>query len=254
MFIQKSICSVRSQHGAVIEHIILDNCSTDKTIDILNEYRSDPQGVILKIVIEPDKGQTSAINRGFSMAMGDVVCWLNTDEFYTPGALSLVADFFSKHPDIDILFGDCTFVDTDGNVVKEKKEFIFNKNMLIYYGCYIPSCATFVRRRVIDQGFLLDESFRVCMDFDWYARLADAGFKFTHLPAILAQFTWHDTNISSTFLERRIEERHQVQLKHGGGIGSDHFKITYYNLIKYYFLVRRIATRWFHGYSPWAYR
>lgn len=249
-FIQKCIDSVREQQGVVVEHIILDNCSTDNTIDLLDGYQKNPHGVDLKIIIEPDKGQTSAINNGFSLATGDIVCWLNTDEFYNPGTLALVDDFFKRHPDADILFGNCTFVDREGEVVKEKIEHGFNKNMLIYYGCYIPSCATFVRRRVIDQGCLLDESFRVCMDFDWYARLANAGFKFAHIPVSLAQFTWHETNISSSLVESRVEERHKVQLRYGGGIGSDYFRVICYNIIQYYYFAHRIAIRALHRYWP----
>lgn len=253
-FIQKCIDSVRAQAGVQTEHIILDNCSIDRTIERLNEYRDNPQGIAVKIIVEPDRGQTAAINRGFSMATGDVVCWLNTDEYYFPTSLSLVAEFFAKHPQVDVLFGNCTFVGTDGCIIKERREFGFDKNMLIYYGCYLPSCATFVRRCVIDQGFWLDESFRVCMDFDWYTRLAVAGFKFAHIPVSLAQFTWHDANLSSTLLERRIEERHRVQLKYGGGIGSDRFKIGCYDFIKYYYYARRAVIRVLYRYLPRVYR
>src|SRR5207249_4854040 len=112
-----------------------------------------------------------------------------------------------------------------------------------YYGCYIPSCSTFIRRHVIDQGYFLDESFRVCMDFEWYARLADAEFKFAHIPVSLAKFTWHESNVSNTFLEQRIKERHRVQLRYGGGIGSDRFRISCFDFIKKYYLARRITTR-----------
>ena len=217
-YIKKCVDSIVNQNGNfLIEHIVFDNCSTDETKKHLAFYKEKNTNIEIKCFFEKDNGQTNAINKCFHLSGGDIVCWLNADEYYNAGALSSVAEFFSTHPDVDILFGDCTFVDTNGHVVKEKKEYGFNKNMLIYYGCFIPSCATFIRRRVLDLGYYLDESYRVCMDFEWYTRLADAGFKFAHLSVGFANFTWHATNISSTFVKKRIEERHQVQLKYGGG-------------------------------------
>ncbi len=249
-FIKNCLDSVQNQKVKCVEHIIIDNCSTDRTLELLDAYRNEPNGICLRILSEPDTGQTPAINKGFSMSSGEIVCWLNTDEFYNHGSLSLVLNYFHNHPEIDILFGDCTFVDSAKNLVNEKKEFSFNKNMLIYYGCYIPSCSTFIRRRVIDQGYLLDDSFKVCMDFEWYARLADADFKFAHIPANLANFTWHGANISRTFVDKRIKERHKIQLKYGKGFGSDRFKILCYDFVKFYYYSKRFTIRGLHKVFP----
>ena len=163
-FIQKCIDSVRAQQGVEIEHIILDNCSTDETANCLERYRDDPQGVDVKIIVEQDNGQTTAINRGFQMASGDIVCWLNTDEYYYSNTLSVVVDYFQSYPEIDVFFGDFDYVDEQGNLLKKRKAFGFSESMLLYYGCYIPSCSTFIRRKVIDDGQILDESFRVTMN------------------------------------------------------------------------------------------
>jgi hypothetical protein len=72
--------------------------------------------------------------------------------------------------------------------LKKKHEYFFSWSMLIYYGCFLPSCATFVRRRVIEEGVLLDSEFKVTMDLDWYVRMAKAGYRFAHLPISLASF------------------------------------------------------------------
>ena len=253
-YISKCFESVKSHCGIDIEHIILDNCSDDETHQHIISYQKNPGTTFIRCIIEQDKGQTYAINKGLNLAMGDIVCWLNTDEFYYDGALSLVAKFFSENPDIDVVFGDSTFVDKDDKIIKEKKEYGFDKNMLIYYGCYIPSCATFVRRRVIDQGYMLDESFSVCMDFDWYVRIANAGFKFAHIPVKLAQFTWHDTNVSSRLKKKRIEEHCSVQLRCGGGIGSDGFKKTCFHIIHYYYIAKRVFVRTLFAIYPGFYR
>ena len=242
-FIKKHIDSVRAQHGVQVEHIILDNCSTDQTNDLLNSYQNNPQGVDVKIIVEPDKGQTAAINRGFLMASGDVVCWLNTDEWYEMGSLAKVTDFFITHPEIDVVFGDCDFVDSDGNLMKHKKEFFYSESMLVYYGCFIPSCATFVRRRVIDAGVMLNHEFKVTMDFDWYVRIAKAGYRFAHLPATLACFTWHENNISSNFVERRKTERRLVQDRYSGIKGPPWFRSLVYEFMRRFWQGVRITRR-----------
>jgi glycosyltransferase involved in cell wall biosynthesis len=217
-FIEKCLASVRAQQGDFsVEHIILDNCSTDTTGEALANYQDVPGAVDVRVFVEPDGGQTAAINKGFSLAKGDVVCWLNTDEWYEDGALAKVADFFASHPEVDVVFGNCDFVDSTGNLVKRKREYFYSKSMLVYYGCFIPSCATFIRRRVIDKGYLLDESLRVCMDFEWYAHMAAAGYKFMHMSISLAKFTWHETNISSTTPHNlRHQDFNRVRLRYGG--------------------------------------
>lgn len=241
-FIQKCIDSVRSQNTPV-EHIILDNCSTDQTSEILDCYRFNSDKVSVNIIVESDKGQTAAINKGFQMATGDIICWLNTDEYYYPSTLQQVYKFFSENPDIDVLFGNCDFVDPAGNLIKHKREYFYSESMLIFYGCFIPSCATFVRRTVIDNDLLLDPEFKVTMDFDWYVRIAKAGYKFAHLPISLAAFTWHETNISSTFVEKRKSERRLVQERYSGVIGPYWVRSVVLLIMKYFWISVRVIKR-----------
>ena len=242
-YIDKSLASVRDQQGFAVEHIILDNCSTDSTLKSIEDYQKNPGEVDVRAIIEKDQGQTSAINKGFSLATGEIVCWLNTDEWYEPDTLTRVSQFFIEYPDVDVVFGDCDFVDSAGNLVKRKREYYFSKSMLLYYGCYIPSCSTFIRRKVIDDGVLLNAEFKVTMDFDWYAHMAKAGYRFAHIPAKLASFTWHETNISSTFVERRLFERRLVQDQYSGVRGPDWFRTIFYGAMRYYWLVVRVIRR-----------
>ncbi len=126
-FIGKCLNSVRSQRGDfLVEHIILDNCSNDGTGEVIAEYAADHGLVELRTFIEADDGQTSAINKGFSLATGDVVCWLNTDEWYVEGALQHVAGYFEAHPEVDVVFGDCQFASVDGAPMRRKREYFFS--------------------------------------------------------------------------------------------------------------------------------
>jgi glycosyltransferase involved in cell wall biosynthesis len=243
-FIRKALASVREQEGQFsTEHIILDNCSTDSTSEALVDYQANPGAVEVHVFIEPDGGQTEAINKGFKLAKGDVVCWLNTDEWYENGALAQVVRFLDANPDVDVVFGNCDFVDATGALIRRRREYFYSESMLVYYGCFLPSCATFVRRRVIDDGVLLNSEFKVTMDFDWYVRIAKAGYRIAHLPASLATFTWHKTNISSTFEERRLQERRMVQDRHSGVTGPAWFRTLFYGLMRYFWLVVRVTRR-----------
>ncbi len=207
-FVRDCIESVRAQTGVEWEHLIQDAGSTDETAAVLAGYPH------LQCVCEKDQGMSDGINRGFRRATGDWVMWLNTDDYLLPGALQRVAAFADEHPEVDVIYGDVEFVGADKHLIRHKREHRFDLGVLLFYGCYIQSTATFIRRRVIESGHLLDVDYRVCMDFEYYLRLARLGFRFAHLPAPLAAFRWHETNTSSTQLARRRDERLRVQREH----------------------------------------
>ncbi|HPT62349.1 MAG TPA: glycosyltransferase family 2 protein [Bacillota bacterium] len=244
-FIDKCLASVQNQQGDfIVEHIIMDNCSTDSTFASLSSYQSNPANVDVRIFTEKDSGQTAAINKGFGIATGDIISWLNTDEWYDSDALARISQYFSAHPDIDVVFGDCDFVDSIGKLVKRKREIFYSESMLLYYGCYIPSCSTFVRRKVIDDGVILRPEYKVTMDFDWYVRMAKAGYRFGHLPATLATFTWHEGNISSNMVKRRLIERRMVQDQYSQVAGPAWFRSGVYGVLRNYWLAVRVIRRW----------
>lgn len=207
-FIRDCIESVKGQTGVEWEHIVQDAGSTDETRAVLQEYPH------LQVTCEKDKGMSDGINRGFRQATGDWVMWLNTDDYLLPGALARVAEFAAQKPEADFIYGEAQFVDEHKTVLRHKREHRFDFNVLLYYGCYIMSTAAFIRRRVLTAGQVLDEDYRVCMDFEYYVRLARLGYRFEYLPAALAAFRWHETNTSTVQLQRRLEERARVQREH----------------------------------------
>jgi hypothetical protein len=141
--------------------------------------------------------------------------WLNADDYYLPGGLEAIARAAQDHPEADVIYGDCIFVDSTGKIVRSKVEHDFDPAILMYFGCYIPSTSTFIRRRVIDSGLLLNCDYRVCMDFEYFARLAHAGGKFHYVPRFIAAFRWHGCNVSLKQVDRRAQERRQVQRSFG---------------------------------------
>ena len=207
-FLKKALESVFAQaegEGAPeIEHIVIDGGSTDDSVSILKEWEAFARGTAaakaskytFSYVSEPDNGQTDAINKGLRRATGDVVAWLNADEWYLPGRLALVAAAFTKYPKTDFLYGEPLFVDKDGKPIRIRYGHRFSKFVLFRYGCVIASCASFWRRYWCDKGLYLDSSYRLDMDYELYCHMACAGLRFRFLPTIVAAFVWHDDNIS----------------------------------------------------------
>jgi len=214
-FIEDALLSVSRQEGVSTEHIVVDGASTDRTLEIVKRYDK------VQWISERDRGQSDAINKGFLRANGDLVGWLNADDYYLPGGLAAIARAAQEHPEADVIYGDCVFVDSGGKIVRSKVEHDFDRAILMYFGCYIPSTSTFFRRRILDSGFLLDCDYRVCMDFEYFARLAHAGFIFHYVPQFIAAFRWHGSNVSLRQLARRAEERRLVQRRFGKSAYSE---------------------------------
>ncbi len=232
-FLEDAILSVARQEGVVVEHVVQDSLSSDNTLEILRQYPA------VRWQWESDWGQSDAINRGFLRASGDLVGWLNADDYYLPGGLSAIALAAAEHPEADVFHGDCVFVDGEGIITRSKVEHEFDRDILFYFGCYIPSTATFFRRRVIERGYLLDCDFRVCMDFEYFVRLAGAGFQFHYVPQFVAAFRWHESNISLQNVERRAHERREVQCRYGNKPRST----TQMELLRHGFRGKRILRK-----------
>ena len=216
-FLRKAIQSVFDQTSSPdvsIEHIVIDGGSTDDSVSILKDWAvfaaAQPTAkdgrYSFSYVSEPDKGQTDAINKGLRRATGDIVAWLNADEWYLPGKLALVAAAFAQHPKTDFLYGEPLFVDADGKPIRIRRAHRFSQFVLYGCCCYIASCASFWRRRILDDGFYLDPSYKVIMDGEYYCRLAKAGYRFRFFPVTVAAFTWHDANVSNVLVKQRRAE------------------------------------------------
>jgi glycosyltransferase involved in cell wall biosynthesis len=203
-YIEDAILSVAHQKYPDVEHIIVDGGSIDDTLAVLKRYSH------LRWISEPDNGQSDAINKGFRMATGDLVVWLNADDYYLPGALQAIGQFGAEHPKVDIVYGDSIHVDGDGKLLRLVGQHAFDGSVLLYSGCHIDSNTTFFRRNITDDGFLLDVGYRVVMDFEYFVRLAMAGKTFHYVPALVGAFRWTGANYSLQGSKRR-RERLQVQ-------------------------------------------
>jgi glycosyltransferase involved in cell wall biosynthesis len=189
-FIADAIESVLSQEGVSVEHVVQDGLSQDETVDVLRRF----EGRIVW-TSEPDRGQSEALNKALSKATGSWIGWLNADEFYLPGSLAMLVEH-GERTAADIVYGDCVFVDADGNVQRLLPQHRFNARILREYGCFVPSNAVLIRRSILGDA-PWDPTLRRIMDWDLFMNLMARGARFAHLFHPVGAFRVHDDRITA---------------------------------------------------------
>jgi glycosyltransferase involved in cell wall biosynthesis len=172
VFIEETLRSVSSQQCPVMEHIVIDGASTDKTVDILKRYSSTPGWEHLRWISEPDHGQSDALNKGFRMATGDIIGWLNSDDRYEPHCFSRVSKALEMNQLVDFVYGDYLIIDETGKTLISKKEIDFDWEIMLCGLNYIAQPNVFFRRRVFNELGYLDDSLHYVMDYEFWLRAA----------------------------------------------------------------------------------
>lgn len=210
-FIEEALLSVQQQDYPNLEDIVVDGGSTDQTLQILSKYRDHPGWQHLRWISEPDRGQSDALNKGFRLATGEIIGWLNSDDRYRPAAFATLARTLRSHPDADILYGDYTLMDQLGNVRRIRREIEFSRFILQYHRVlYIPTTSTFFRRRIFDDGNWIDESFHYAMDYEFFLRLSQCGYSFRHIRFVMADFRLHPQSKTEASPQKQWQEHDRV--------------------------------------------
>lgn len=214
-FIRDAVGSVWEQNYPTCEHIVMDGGSTDETVSTLQELSQSVAATTLRWSSEPDHGQAHALNKAFAFATGDIIGWLNSDDRYRPGAFHKVARIFEQNPEVDLVYGDYTWMDAHGGVRRVRREIPFSRFILLYHRVlYIPTTATFFRRRIIDEGNLLDETLHYALDFDFFVHLSAHGYRFLHIREVLADFRLHEASKTCSTPERQLRELKDIMRRY----------------------------------------
>ncbi len=234
-FIERTIKSVVNQNYPNLEYFVMDAGSTDDTVDTLKKYTDQ----ITYWESKKDSGQSNAINKGILKSSGEIITWLNSDDYLADGALHIAAEAYVKDQ-FDVLVGNCIFIDEKGTVINNKKGHLINNK---YYEPYNPNCliiqpATFFTKKSIELTGLLDESLHYTMDFDFWMKLAARGGKFIYTDNNLAYMTRHSNAKSSKGDLMFVEESaHSEYFQNKLKIENKHYYThAKRNLINYLFL------------------
>lgn len=187
-FIEETIESMLSQDYPNIEYLILDDNSTDGTVEILKSY-----GDKIRWELMSEKTlQTPTINKGWKMTEGEIITWLNSDDTFYPDSISKAVTYLQNHPETGIVFGDSMFTEADGTDLY-KSEPVPNFNFPEYVlNCVntITQPSAFIRREVVRKIGYLDESYNYLMDWDFWLR-AGRYFKIDYIPELLSTYRLH---------------------------------------------------------------
>ncbi len=179
-FITRTIESVLSQDWKLVDYIVCDGDSTDGTQVILAKY-----GDRIAWISEKDDGQADAVNKGIRATDGDIIGWLNSDDIYYSEAVRTVVEYFSKHPEVDVVYGMADHIDVNDRAYEFYSTEPWNFARLQEI-CFLCQPAVFLRRSVVERHGLLDKSLRFCMDYEYWLRLGAAGVRFGYLEQKLA--------------------------------------------------------------------
>ncbi|MCC6424070.1 MAG: glycosyltransferase [Phycisphaerales bacterium] len=213
-FLEQCIESVLSQNYPNLEYLILDGGSTDQSPQIIDRRRQH----LTWAISEKDGGQSDAINKGISRATGDLVAWLNADDFYLPGALHTIAQTYRRQPGGSFYFGDGLRVDRQGKSIAgffPGGRVCFNRPALLMGLNFILQPSTFMDRKMLLQAGMLDGSLHWGMDSDLWMRLSALAPPVPIVAQLSASREYADTK-TSTGLFVRIEELRQIAEKHAG--------------------------------------
>jgi GT2 family glycosyltransferase len=196
---------------AAFQLALMDGGSTDYFLENIKGY-SD---LIQYQKSSTDRGQADAINQGVKRIKGNIIGWLNADDYYFPGALETVADCFSKHPDIDVVYGDAIHVSKEGffkSYFPPIQEFNFDA---LTRTCFICQPACFIRRAAFDSVGGLDTDLRYTMDWDLWCRLALSQARFFYLPRLIAAVRYYPGTKTLSGSFSRYMELWRIERKYG---------------------------------------
>jgi glycosyltransferase involved in cell wall biosynthesis len=203
-YIEETILSIRNQTYENIEHIVIDAGSTDETISILEKYHKD-----LKWISEPDRGQSDAINKGWRMARGDVIAYLNADDTYLPDAVESAVAFFEKNPDIHMVYGDGIITDESGKNPRTIRSNEFNLKSLVFCQDTIFQPSVFLRKEVFITIGDVDVDLHLAMDLDYWLRTA-LVYKIGYIPKPLSIAKIYQDAKSSALMFRYVREYEHI--------------------------------------------
>ena len=171
-YVAETLESVLSQTYPYIEHLVLDDGSTDETPSILAEFALKyPER--LRVLRHVNIGQIATVNRGFLHSKGEIIGWLNADDCYTPNAIAQAVDALTADPTRVVVYSGVEIIDQNSVVISSypTKEADF-ESLIFSPWCPVLHCSMFLRRDVLFNVGLLDPYFFYTMDLDWLIRIA----------------------------------------------------------------------------------
>jgi glycosyltransferase involved in cell wall biosynthesis len=203
-FLAQAITSVLDQDYPSIEYLVVDGNSTDGSQSIIKNFEKK----IDWWVSESDQGQAEAINKGMKRAKGEIIAWLNSDDYYLPGAVTRVVASFQEHPLCSFVYGDVMAVNANGSQINKLNYHQMDLVDLMKFNI-IGQPSVFIRREMLNKTGFLDPSLQFLLDHQLWLRLAQQA-PIRYLPDILSAARFHSQSKNVAQAGAFGEEAYQI--------------------------------------------
>lgn len=233
--IRRSIESVISQPYDAIEYIIIDGGSTDGTLDIIRDYEDK----IAYWCSETDNGIYDAMNKGIKKSTGDIIAFINSDDWYVSDVFKVVADYFEQ-TQADVLYGDFRKVWTEKRTERFKLDNLCLDDL--YYRFLFCHQAMFFKRKLFDSIGLYNTNYKISADYEWVLRAYINNTRYVYLPKEICYFSYgglsslsrklcaeEGRNIKLSLLPKELEEKYIPQIEQ---YYIAHQNSTFYDLLQ----------------------
>jgi len=241
-FIEETIKSVISQEGDFyIDYVVMDGGSSDNTVDILKKYESllhDKKletrclGIDFRWVSENDGGQSDAVDKGIRMATGDIIAWINSDDYYPSNdVFQTVVQRFSENGDIDIVYGNGVMVDVNKEYIRDfKSRQIALKDIPVHPSSLFNQPALFFRKNIYFTSGGLDKTLNWTMDYDLWFRLFLQSRRYVYIDKTFSCARYHEDAKSVEHMWVQIIETCRVKKKYMAS-----FNLGFADILRLYF-------------------
>ncbi len=187
-YLPQLLRSVAMQDFPEIEHVIVDDGSTDNSVQVIQEFvHQCPHR--FKLIQQANAGQSAALNTALKSVTGDLIVWINSDDYFTENVFSKIAKFFNENPSVEILFGDINFVDLNSQFIftHRNQSFRYTEAALLGFTMFLSSNAVVWRSEIMEGIDGFDSNLKCNMDGDFYSRLFYNN-NFSYAPLAIANF------------------------------------------------------------------
>jgi glycosyltransferase involved in cell wall biosynthesis len=182
-FIRECIESVLAQKYPNFEHIIIDGASHDGTVEILKEYPH------LKWISEPDSGEAEALNKALSIVHGDIIGWLNGDDYYLEGVFDRVMREIDPQYDRHLVYGKTNIIDEEGSFVGLRVPIVpvtLPSLLRWFCGLHIHQPSMFFSKALVDDVGFFREDLLFSIDYDYWLRISSKGYQYFFVDQVFA--------------------------------------------------------------------
>ncbi len=218
-YLEKCIESVKNQNlnNSIYEHIFIDWCSKDNTINIINKYKSENIDTNIKVVQKEPKGIYNAMNTWVNNSIWEYITFLNSDDYYNDNVLNNYLNFVENDWNKELYYWINNIVDNEGNIKTEyPNKWIYKKwlnKYILAMACYIFQSNTLYKKSLHEKYWLYNENLKLVSDAEFFIKVAKWKISNKFYDKIIANFRIHDWSASSsTLLQETENEKVRIEI------------------------------------------